>query len=98
MKNIDVTFLHEMDDMFSDFEDLPFNEGMHKRTDIDIWKYWGRNYHLINNKYPYKIIDHILSKFIGKSINKAFRYYCTIVPKYMQEYFWEQIEKDKCRL
>ena len=94
MKNIDVTYLHEMDE-FNDLENLPFTEGMHKRTDIDPWRYWGGRYHKINGKFPYKIIVHALNKFVGKSINKAFKYDCSLVPQYMQNYFWDDIEDDE---
>ena len=76
---------------------LPFKESMYKSSDNnDPWHWSGTSdYHRVDNYFPSTTAERVLDKFVGKHVNKAFSYYCTLVPKYQQQWFWEEIEKDR---
>jgi len=79
------------------FENLPYRGSMRKTNgNKDSWhSYGGSDDHRIGDYYPWTIVIRVLDRFIGKHVNKAFSYYCTLVPKYQQEAFWDEIENNK---
>ena len=75
-----------------DMDKLPYKESMTKGKDG-----WGYNSigsddcHKVNGKYPWTHVQRVLNKYKGKSANKAFTYFCSIVPKYQQRWFWDEL-------
>lgn len=52
-------------------------------------------WHTINSITPVSRVRRILVRFIGKSVDKAFKYYCAQVPKYQQSIFWEEFNETR---
>jgi hypothetical protein len=48
--------------------------------------------HKVNGAYPYKWARRVLRKYVGKSYNEAFAYFCTLVPDYQQKFFIEELK------
>lgn len=81
-----------------EYDLLPFKESMFdrfiNRKDKGQWRrHWKSEYHPIEDSSPYKICDRVQQKFIGKSFDNAFSYFCKLVPKYQQKLFLEQFDK-----
>lgn len=55
-------------------------------------RYRGKNHpdHTTDGIWPWKRVDRICEKFIGKQFDKAFSEYCSQVPAYQQHYFLEE--------
>lgn len=78
-----------------DFENMPYTESM-RRKYLDGWyARWKSDVHRVGSRHMYAIIRHVFLRFEGKHVNKAFTYYCSLVPKYMQDYFWNEFNTDK---
>lgn len=50
-------------------------------------RYGKMSAHNVGDYSPYKIAEMVIESFIGKSYDKAFSHFCTLVPKYMQFVF-----------
>ena len=64
-----------------------------KEREIDSWHYKAHESHTTDGVSPRERAERVIKKFMGKSFNNAFSYYCSLVPKYQQKYFLEQFEK-----
>lgn len=71
---------------------LPKKESMRKGSHHGWWCNWRSASHRVKGKYPHVWAKYTLEKFIGKNVNKAFSYFCDIVPKYMQQEFWDELD------
>jgi len=70
-------------------EELPMKESMTKGKDR--WRYGSDDCHKVNGKYPWTHVQRVLKKYTGKNADKAFTHYCSIVPKYQQHWFWDEL-------
>ena len=50
------------------------------------------DYHKVNGEYPQKWARRVLRKFVGKTYDEVFAYFCTLVPDYQQKYFIEELK------
>lgn len=67
----------------------------HSRKYHDDW--YGRggsDWHYVEDYGPNTIANRVLKKFENKTFDEAFAYYCTLVPKYQQKFFAQQIETE----
>ncbi len=86
IKNINVTFLHEMNEEFFEYQNLPFRGKI--REEMDGW--YGRS--ITGSKCPYAIASNVIKKFLNKSFDNAFSYYCQKVSKRFQKVFYQYID------
>jgi len=65
-----------------------------KRDIARLEERWGRSYplHDVDGISPWRRIDYVFTKFIGKPFDDAFAYYCKQVPVYQQHKFLEEID------
>jgi len=73
-----------------DYDNLQESHARSKKYD----QWWGTSStedHVTDGIWPWDRAKHILKKYIGKSINKAFSKYCEQVPIYQQRYFWKEV-------
>lgn len=61
-------------------------------TNTGDWGYGKSGHHKVGDYYPYDIAKRVIKKYLGKSFDDAFSYYCTLVPKYMQHIFLEEFQ------
>lgn len=67
------------------FRDAPKRLGMHRtREGIFYRRNWRSDYHKVGDYHSYDIAKRILKKNYQKPFDKAFSYFCSIVPKYQQ--------------
>ena len=59
------------------------------------WEYGKSGHHKVGDYYPYDIAKRVIKKYLGKSFDDAFSYYCTLVPKYMQHIFLEEFQPSR---
>jgi hypothetical protein len=99
MKNIDVTYLNVDDALADELDSVIAPKGSMFKTspnNNDGWrKHYHSEYHDVEDRSPRLIALHVYRKFKGKNVNDAFSYYCSLVPVYMQNRFWKDIEKNK---
>ncbi len=55
-------------------------------------KYWNYSFHLINNVGTWQLAERIIYHFRNKSVDIAFYKYCMLVPKYLQNDFWDCLD------
>lgn len=74
-------------------ENLPFRESRkeyitHKYGDMWNLHKFDHSWHRSDKSdYPYIKAERVIKKFLGKSFDKAFSYFCTLVPKHEQYEF-----------
>jgi len=76
-------------------EDLPYKRSMKYRDKTGDQFYYDRGrgpYKKINGRYAWTHVDRVLKKFKGKNVNKAFSYYCSVVDKCQQFFFWDELK------
>ena len=62
----------------------------HSRKYHDDWYgHSGSDYHRVGDYFPSTIRERVIEKFMDKSFDQAFAYFCTLVPKYQQKEFKE---------
>lgn len=80
-----------------EIQNLPFRENRKEyitRKYGDLWNIPRFDYPRYSHSSddPYVKRDRVIKKFLGKSFDDAFSYYCTLVPKYRQGLFLEAFE------
>lgn len=82
MKNINL---------ISKFDNLPIHGGMWRTSDeFGDWKDW--RYLKIDGKWPYHAVRHVVEKFLGKSVDDAFSFFCSICPIQLQWHFYNDVD------
>lgn len=78
------------------YENLPQREG---RRDLLAGEWGSRRSanHKVNGVFPYKIINRVIKAYINKPFDKAFSYYCSLVPIYQQHLFIEEFQPKRWR-
>lgn len=63
----------------------------HSRKYHDDWDGCGTtDNHRVGDNYPWTIAKRVIKKFMDKSFDQAFAYFCTLVPKYQQHEFMSE--------
>ena len=74
-------------------DELPYKESRKNQLSRgDIWNYRRGENHKVDGVYPWTHVQRILKSHIGKSFDKAFTLFCSIVPDYQQKWFLEEFE------
>jgi hypothetical protein len=50
------------------------------------------DYHKVNGEYPTTWARRVMRKYVGKTYEEAFAYYCTLVPDYQQKWFKSEFD------
>jgi hypothetical protein len=81
-----------------ELDNLPFREGYNKsRLRAGEWSARKSECHKVGDYYPWTIAERVIKSFIGKPFNKAFSYFCTLVPVYQQHIFLEEFQPKRWR-
>ena len=48
------------------------------------------DYHKVNGDYPSTWARRVIKKYVGKTYEEAFEYFCTLVPDYQQKWFHQE--------
>ena len=62
------------------------------KRQIERYRNGSSDYHKVNGCYPCKWARRTLRKYVGKSYDKAFAYFCTLVPDYQQKFFIQELK------
>ncbi len=73
-------------------QELPYQLGNGKFKNRNRWSSRAGSYHKTNGEYPWTIVERIIENNIGKSFDKAFRFYCKQVPSYQQDFFLKEFD------
>jgi len=84
-----MTYNIPVDDFLTEDElNLPEAGKVTKKERHEYWRSGRKSeYHPVNDMSPWKRIDKILKRYVGRPFDDAFSYYCKEVPKYQQHIF-----------
>lgn len=78
-----------------EYESYPFKIPHSKYLKRNIYATRKRHdWHRIDGRSLKSIIVNVCKKYLGMHINNAFSYYCKLVPKYQQKFFWDSLDRD----